>query len=125
MNADSAPDQPLTSMRDLLDNAVVGADGRPLARVGDVRARWDDDGRLRLEALLFGPQVLAARVWDRLGRPARVLLRDRFDCSVPVGEVLTIGDEIRLRQPADRYPPGRVERSRLARVVRVLSGPRW
>lgn len=112
-------------MRDLLDNVVVAADGRPLSRVADVRARWDGDGHLRLEALLFGPQALAARVWVRLGPPARALLRDRFDCSVPLSEVERIGEEIHLRGPAARYPVGRVERSPLTRVLRVLSGPRW
>lgn len=117
--------QPLTSMRDLLDNPAVAADGRRLARVGDVRARWDEDGHLRLEALLFGPQVLAARVWRRLGAPARALFRDRFDCAVSLGEVREIGDQIRLRGPADRYPIGRIERSPLARALRLLSGPRW
>lgn len=112
-------------MRDLLDNTALAADGRRLARVGDVRARWDEDGHLRLEALLFGPQALAARVWGRLGPPARALLRNRFDCSVPLTEVREIGEEIQLRGPAEHYPVGRIERSRLARVLRLLSGPRW
>ncbi len=125
MDAGSDPEQPLTSMRDLLDNTVVAADGRPLARVGNVRARWDQDGHLRLEALLFGPQTLAGRVWSRLGSPVRAVLRDRFDCSVPMAEVREVGDEIRLRGPADRYPVGQIERSRLARALRLLSGPRW
>lgn len=112
-------------MRDLLDNTAVAADRRRLARVGDVRAAWDEAGNLRLEALLFGPQTLAARVWGRLGPPARALLRDRFDCEVPLSEVESIGEEIHLRGPAGRYRVGRIERSRLARIVRLLSGPRW
>ncbi|MBO0708332.1 MAG: hypothetical protein J2P44_08210 [Candidatus Dormibacteraeota bacterium] len=125
MSGTSARDQPLTSMRDVLDNTAVAADGRRLARVGDVRARWDEDGHLRLEALVFGPQTLAARVWRRLGPPARALLRDRFDCAVPLSEVREIGGEIHLRGPSGRYPVGRIERSRLARIVRLLAGPRW
>ncbi len=125
MEGRSGRDQPLTSMRDLLDNTVMAADGRLLARVGDVRLSWDLDGHLRLDALLFGPQTLAARLWRHLGPPARALVRDRFDCSVPLGEVREIGEEIHLRGPAERYPVGRIERSALARVLRVLSGPRW
>lgn len=125
MHQSGGPEPDLTSMRDLLDNDVVAADERPLARVDDVRARWDDDGRLRLEALLFGPQVLAARLWWRLQGPAHTLFRGRFDCSVQMGEVQELGDVIWLRRPAAYYPVGRIERSRLARVLRRLSGPRW
>lgn len=115
----------LTSMRDILDNEVVSADDRLLGRVADVRAAWQADGSLDLEALRFGPQALLGRVSSRLTPLARWLLRDRFEREIPLSEVESIGLAVTLRGPAEHYPLGAGERWIAQHVLRYLSGPRW
>jgi sporulation protein YlmC with PRC-barrel domain len=124
LDHEESPSQ-LTSMRDLLDNPVISSDGRPLARVGDVEARWMDDGALRVERLLFGPETLANRLWARLGQTTGRLLRHRWETAIGASDVVKIGDEIHVRGPARAYRVGRFERAAPGTWLRYISGPRW
>ena len=124
MKGDSA-ESGVSSMRDLLDNAVLSGDDQPLARVGDVRLLWEDDGTLRVDALLFGPQTLAGRVSLRLQRIFRGVLHDRLERVIDLAEVEKMGDPIRVRGQAADYRLSWVERSPLAHVIRVTAGPKW
>ena len=53
---------------DLLDRQILDCDGAPVGKVDDVEFAVGDDGRLRVVALLVGPQALGRRLGGRLGR---------------------------------------------------------
>jgi len=112
-------------MRNLLDGQLRGSDGVDIGRVADVEAEWDPDGRLVLRRLWCGPDALARRVSSRLARRLGSITRGRFDRSIPVEEIESIGDlVITLRGPSDRYEVGRSERWLAHRLTRLLPGAR-
>jgi len=97
------PDDRLLAMRDIADNALVTATGRRVGRVADAVLTYDMSGTLRLTDLVVGPQALTGRVSSRLRPVARWFLRDRFEHTIPVGQVAEIGPAIQLTQgPAGR-----------------------
>jgi len=53
---------------DLLDRQILDCDGEPVGKVDDVELAVGADGRLRVVALLVGPQALGRRLGGRLGR---------------------------------------------------------
>jgi sporulation protein YlmC with PRC-barrel domain len=53
---------------DLLDRQILDCDGESVGKVDDVELAVGDDGRLRVVALLVGPQALGRRLGGRLGR---------------------------------------------------------
>lgn len=52
----------------LLDRQIVDRDGEPVGKVDDVELTRDDDGGLRVTALLVGPRALGERMGGVLGR---------------------------------------------------------
>jgi sporulation protein YlmC with PRC-barrel domain len=52
---------------DLLDRQILDRDGYSVGKVDDVELTPDDDGALRVTALLVGPQALGLRIGGRLG----------------------------------------------------------
>ncbi len=90
-------------VRDVFDAQLESSDRRRLGRVADLEAIWDEDGRLRVVAIVVGPQALLGRLSYRLRSLAYRLLNERFQHRIPITEVDEIGPTVRLRRPAADY----------------------
>src|SRR5215210_3856319 len=97
-------------VRDVMDSQLESSDGRRIGRIGDLEAALSEDGRLRVTAILVGPQVLLGRLSNRLRQPADRLLHGRFLQSVAIDEVEETGPTVRLRGPGDGYTTGQGDR---------------
>lgn len=111
----------------LLDRQVVDRDGEPVVKVDDVEFTLDDDGTLRLTALLAGPEALGRRLGGRLGQwVAAVGHRLRPDLAepprIPIEDVAEIGDPIRLHAHRDELSFPRSEAWVRERVIDRLPG---
>ena len=93
-------------VRDILDGQLESADRRRIGRVGDIEARWEADGKLRLTAILVGPQVLLGRISYRLRGVATRLLGNRFAHRIDITQVEEVGPTVRLVGPATDYSVG-------------------
>lgn len=109
-------------MRDLIDEQMVTADGHPIARVADIEAAWQEDGRLALTGLMVGPQALARRVSRHFTPLARFLLRDRFEHLIPMQEVAGLTLDLHLRHDRDHYQAGQADRWVLDHILRFIPG---
>src|SRR5829696_9045 len=109
-------------VRDVMDSQLESSDGRRIGRVGDLEAELSPDGRLRVTAVLVGPQVLLGRLSFRLREPADRLLRGRFLQRVAIEEVEETGPTVRLRGRADDYTTDRGDRWVAERVLRYIPG---
>lgn len=109
-------------MGDLMDMQIEACDGHNLGRVADVEAELREDGSLVLTHLVTGPQALAGRIASRLRPVARFLLRDRFECRIPLSEIADVGLTIQLRGPADAYGIDRSERWIARHILRFIPG---
>ncbi|HKG18510.1 MAG TPA: hypothetical protein VKB00_02130 [Candidatus Limnocylindrales bacterium] len=109
-------------VRDVMDSQLESSDGKRIGRIGDLEAELSGDGRLRVTAILVGPQVLLGRLSYRLREPAHRLLRGRYLQRVPIDEVEETGPTVRLRGRADAYTTGRGDRWIADRVLRFIPG---
>jgi hypothetical protein len=109
-------------MRDLIDQQIVTADNRSVARVADVEAAWQEDGRLVLIGLCVGPQALARRVSGRLGPIARFLLREKFEHVIPMEEITGVSLDLRLRQNAVHFSVGQADDWVVNHILRFIPG---
>ena len=109
-------------MRDLMDNALEGADGRHIGRVDDLEAEWRDDGRLVLTQVLCGPEPLLGRVASRLRPLAHAVLRGRLDSSLPIEEIRELDRTIKLRQPSSCYEVGKSDLWIARHILRWIPG---
>jgi hypothetical protein len=100
----------------------MSVDGRRLARVADVRARWHEDGSLWLTELVVGPEALAGRVSDRVRRLLHSWFAGRFEHRVSLTEVEELGPTIRLRGRASDYGLGGADEWIVRRVFRFIPG---
>lgn len=113
----------------LLDRQVVDCEDEPVAKVDDVEFTVDDEGRLRLTALLVGPEALGARLGGRLGQwVSDVGRRLRPDLSepprVPIEDVASLGEPIRLARHRDDYDFPRSEAWCRQHMIDRLPGSR-
>lgn len=88
-------------VRDVLDTSVVDRNGREMGRVDGILLEYGD-GPPHITALLIGPSALGSRLHPALGqfvsRLERRLGIDRPQpTTIAVGDVDTIGGDIRLR----------------------------
>src|SRR5215210_4144396 len=109
-------------VRDVMDGQLESSDGKRIGRIGDLEAELSEDGRLRVTAILVGPQVLLGRLSYRLRQPADRLLRGHFLQSVAIDEVEETGPTVRLRGPGDAYSTARGDRWVAERVLRFIPG---
>lgn len=109
-------------MRDVMDGQLESSDRRRIGRVGDLEAELAADGRLRITAILVGPQVLLGRLSYRLRGPAGRLLRGRFLQRVPIDDVEEVGPTVRLRRSAEEYPTARGDTWVAERILRFIPG---
>ena len=109
-------------VRDVIDSQLQSSDGRRIGRVGDLEAELSPDGRLRVTAVLVGPQVLLGRLSFRLREPADRLLRGRFLQRVAIEEVEETGPTVRLRGRGGDYTTGQGDRWVAERVLRYIPG---
>ncbi len=109
-------------MRDVMDGQLESSDRRRIGRVGDLEAELAADGRLRITAILVGPQVLLGRLSYRLRGPADRLLRGRFLQRVPIDDVEEVGPTVRLRRSAEEYPTARGDTWVAERILRFIPG---
>jgi len=119
---DHLADDELLAMRDIADGLLESSDGVPLGRVADVEIEVGDDGGARLVGLVVGPEALAGRVSSRLRRPARWLLKSRFEHAIPVVEVERFGPTVNLRREASHYDTGSGEAWVQRHILRFLPG---
>ncbi len=112
----------ILAIRDIVDGQLVSVDGRRLARVADVRGRWQEDGSLWLTDLVVGPEALAGRVSDRVRRLLHIRLAGRFEHHVPLTQVEELGPTIRLRGRATDYGLGGADDWIVRRVFRFIPG---
>jgi sporulation protein YlmC with PRC-barrel domain len=80
---------------ELVGRRVVDRDGRLIDHVVDLTAT-PVDGRLTVSALLVGPAAFLARIGQR-----RWLVPGRSPIEIPWGEVVEVGDEIRVAIDGD------------------------
>lgn len=97
---------------DLLDRQILDCDEQPVGKVDDVELSDPQEGRLRVTALLLGPQAYGQRLGGRIGASiastgARLAGTDA-PIRIPIELVDEIGVSIRLRVPIERLD--RVER---------------
>jgi hypothetical protein len=109
-------------VRDVLDAQLLTEDGIRLARVADVDLVLDEDGRLRVAALVVGPTALARRVGRRFGALVRRLVGDRFDHAIPVEQLVEVGPWVRLRGRADAYDVGAGDGWLARHLLRFIPG---
>jgi hypothetical protein len=112
----------LLAIRDIVDGQLMSVDGRRLARVADVRARWHEDGSLWLTELVVGPEALAGRVSDRLRRVLHRMFRGRLEHHISVVEVEELGPTIRLRGRTSDYGLGGADEWIVRHVFRFIPG---
>jgi hypothetical protein len=109
-------------MRDILDGQLESADRRRIGRVGDLEATWEPDGRLRLTAILVGPQVLLGRISYRLRGVATRLLGTRFAHRVDIDQVEEVGPTVRLIGRASDYSVASGDTWIAEHVLRFIPG---
>ena len=109
-------------MRNIVDQKLITADGRSVARVADAELEWRPDGTLRMTHLLVGPQRLAGQVSNRFAPLLRHLLHDRFEHRIPVAEISRIALDISLRKPASRYRVGSADQWVVDHILRFIPG---
>lgn len=109
-------------MRDLMDQQIVTADDRSIARVADIEAEWRHDGRLYLTGLDIGPQALARRVSGSLAPIARFLLRGRWEHTIPMDEVSEVTLDVYLRHGSDYYETGKADQWVVDHILRFIPG---
>jgi hypothetical protein len=113
---------PLLVMRDIMDAQLETKDKRHIGRVADIEAEWREDGKLVLTNILIGPQALVGRVAERLRPVARLLLRDRFEHSIPFSEVENFGPTLHLSRQAKDYDVGRSDDWIASHILRWIPG---
>lgn len=109
-------------VRDILDGQLESADRRRIGRVGDLEATQEPDGRLRLTAILVGPQVLLGRISYRLRGAATRLLGDRFAHRIDIDQVEEVGPTVRLVGRASRYSVAAGDAWIAEHVLRFIPG---
>ena len=109
-------------VRDIFDGQLESADRRRLGRVGDLEATWGPDGRLRLTAILVGPQVLLGRISYRLRGVATRLLGDRFAHRIDIDQVEEVGPTVRLIGRATDYSVAAGDAWIAEHVLRFIPG---
>ena len=113
---------PLLVMRDIMDAQLETQDKRHIGRVADIEAEWREDGKLVLTTILIGPQALVGRVAERLRPVARLLLRDRFEHSIPFSEVENFGPTLRLSRQVKDYDVGQSDDWIASHILRWIPG---
>ena len=105
---------------EVLDHEVVDATGVPCGVVDDVELAGGPGKPLRAVALLIGPGVVASRfTW-----PFNALVRRMFGrghVRVPWAQIADIAERITLRESAQSYGLGDVDR-RLGRILARIPG---
>lgn len=109
-------------MRDLVDEQIMTADGRAIARVADIEASWYEDGHLVLTGLCVGPEALARRVSGRLGPIARFLFRGKFEHVIPMDEIAGVELDLHLRHDATHYRVGHADTWVVNHILRFIPG---
>jgi sporulation protein YlmC with PRC-barrel domain len=94
---------------ELLDPQIVDARGHPVGKVDDVELASDrEDSRLKVDALLQGPQALGPRLGGRIGEwmaaIGRRLAGSRGPARIPFALVEDVGVTIRLKVRVDEIP---------------------
>lgn len=94
---------------DLLDRQVLDREGRPVGKVDDIELALES-GRMRVTALLLGPQALGGRLGGRLGRWIAAMAQRIGDhdgpIRLPIEDVGAFDVSIELKVPAEEI--GRV-----------------
>ena len=119
----SEPEEPYFSLvGDFLDSQLETADKVEIGRIAGIEAEWCEDEKLRLRALLTGPQTLAGRVARPLRAFFRMIFHDHFDHAIPVSELTKVELLLSLRGNAAEYPTGQVERWLTSHILRWIPG---
>ena len=116
-------DRTFDVVRQVLDHALVDAEGLPCGMVDDVVLEGGVGDELRIVALIVGPGAALRRL-PRVARWlfAKVAGRDRV--RVPWEAIAHIGERIELAAPAAELGLGRVDRRLGAWIARVPGGSR-
>jgi hypothetical protein len=116
------PNDPIFSIRDILDSQLETTDQIEIGRVADLEAELRKDGSLVLTDLVTGPQALATRVSLGLGKLFRRVLRDRFERRIPLSEVRKFGPTLELQGRACDYSVGQSEQWIADHILRWIPG---
>jgi|SRR5215217_77869 len=113
-------------VRDVLDKAVVDRQERELGRADTVVLEIRAGEPPRVAAIEIGPSVLAYRVRPLLGRVVAALeylfgLDNHRPVRVPFGEVIDVGEQIKVDRVWPETPATEIER-RLRRWVGAIPG---
>jgi sporulation protein YlmC with PRC-barrel domain len=111
----------------LLDRQIVDRDGNLVAKVDDVELATDDQGRLRVVALLAGQHVLGDRIGGWIGRfiagVARRQHPDRPEAMrIPIEDVERVEAEVLLRVSTRDLPDRPLEAWLAAKVIGRIPG---
>jgi sporulation protein YlmC with PRC-barrel domain len=113
---------------DLLDRQILDCDGAPVGKVDDVELAVGGDGRLRVIALLVGPQALGRRLGGRLGRwvsaVAGTLHPDEHPdpIRIPYALIARHSSAIELSVRKDRLPEPTLEAWLREHVIERIPG---
>ncbi len=110
------------SVRDILDSQLETSDHIEIGRVADIAVELQKDGSLLLTHVITGPQALAGRVSLRLKALFRLVLRDRFEHSIPMSEIREFGPTLHLHRKAENYAVGQSERWIARHILRWIPG---
>jgi hypothetical protein len=115
-------EDPLFSVRDIIDSQLESSDGVEIGRVADIEVVWCEDGSLAITHLLTGPQALAGRVARPLRSLFQRVLRGRFEHQIAIQEVDAFGPTLRLRGKARDYPVGQSDHWVAEHILRWIPG---
>ncbi len=91
----------LHAVFDLLDRQIIDRDGEQIGKVDDLLLEEAPGGRLRVGALLVGPQAYGHRLGGHIGRwivdASRRLAGEEGPLEIPVSAIEEISDSVRLR----------------------------
>src|SRR5258708_22307527 len=110
------------STADIIDSQLETSEKKEIGRVEDIEAEWREDGTLVLTTVVTGPQALAGRVATPLRSFFQCLLQDRFEHSIPIGEIEKFGPTLRLRGKEMDYPVGQSDRWVAEHILRWIPG---
>ncbi len=108
-------------MRDIVDGQLRTREGRRIGRVAEIEAEWTPRG-LYLRRMVLGPEAHAGRVWQPLADLLGRLLHGRYEHYIDIEEIEEIGPNVMLKQTADAYDVGDMDRWIVDHIFRFIPG---
>ncbi len=112
----------LLLMRDVVDCQLLDPDGERVTKVAGVEAKFREDGRPVVLALLVGPEPLARRIGPRIGRLVGRVTGGGREVRIPWEHVLDAGPDVHLDVPGSATGATRAEDWVRDRIIGRIPG---